>query len=95
MDWLVVAMRPLFVSAWDAMSWVARVLLFLLLIMIPMFIVVLPYCFLLAATMPPADSPGWLILTMGSLLLGAALMGGIPALAFWLYGRKLGEYLSL
>lgn len=67
----------------------AKLLTVVISITIPMYAVVMPYCYFMAENMMPANTPDRLLATMVGIMLGAALMFGIPAAAFWLYGRKL------
>lgn len=69
----------------------AKIVILVISILSPMWIVVLPYCHYMAANMMPADTPDRLWATMGGILLAALLMFGIPAVAFWVYGRKLAS----
>lgn len=71
----------------------AKMLCLVILISIPMFSVVLPYCAFMADNMMPADTPERLTFTIAGVIFGAILMGGIPAAAYWLYGRKLESHL--
>lgn len=79
----------------QVLFFVMKVIAFLLALLVPMWVVVLPYCALLAAKMPPVVSAGSTILAFGALALGAGLMVGIPVLAYKVYGGKLMRLLNI
>ena len=82
-------------AALRAMIFIAQAFGLALAHVIPTIVIVLPYCWVMASKMPPANSFGTGALAMAALLLGAGLMAGTLWMTYRLYGRRLMTRLGL